>query len=235
METAVEHARHILIFPSAKYLERFSQLDGDIPSGAKYEGMIISGRLFQEAAQFRSFGIVLIGADDAEFIPKPFVGCPRYEVMTDKGADALIRWLTDQPAVAKPPLGDLLSLPPGMVHTTALVSFSDLCAAIRPLMHDNRIVFESFGPRSATSDLSPVGHDLTMWYKMRSERIVPNNRKIAELVRRHYGIVPAARRAVFDKLLSHIEAFEEHCSNPNLDYGAHQFPREVVSIVERGE
>lgn len=70
-----------------------------------------------------------------------------------------------------------------------------------------------------------------LWYSQRSA-IVANNRAVAGYTGEP-KLIPESQLPLFDKLLSHIEAFELHVKDPRIDYREHQFPREIYDIVQR--
>src|SRR6202158_5375867 len=99
-------------------------------------------------------------------------------------------------------------------------------------INENGRVFRSFGPNSGAESLGEVRWDLTLWEKARQEIIVPNNRKIAKLITSESVLVPAKYRLIFDKMLTHVYAFEKHCENPTFDYGEHRFPDEFAEVID---
>ncbi|TJV20776.1 MAG: hypothetical protein E5Y04_30700 [Mesorhizobium sp.] len=106
-----------------------------------------------------------------------------------------------------------------------------LCRAVWPLMEDNRRIFEDFGPKSGANH-DYVRFDQTLW-KASKNKIVENNRVIAELIRTGAKKIPTEDKISFDRWLSHIDAFEAHVENEAVDYRHNQFPKEVVDIVSR--
>jgi hypothetical protein len=104
-------------------------------------------------------------------------------------------------------------------------------------MEDNRRIFQDFGPNSGIDNLGSltkaVRFDLSLWYGKR-ETIVQNNIIIAHHIRSNIGLIPEAHKPTFEKWLSHIDAFALHVTDDTIDYGEHQFPKEVVSIVKEG-
>ncbi len=55
---------------------------------------------------------MLFDSRDADYIPDPLRGSTYYRVDTEEGYIGLLRQLTDQPAMLKPPLGSVPHLPP---------------------------------------------------------------------------------------------------------------------------
>lgn len=45
-------------------------------------------------------------------------------------------------------------------------------------------------------------------------------------------MIPGQYAAIFERLISHIDAFEVHVENEQADYREHQFPTEIVDVVD---
>jgi hypothetical protein len=102
MEQKFEAADFVLCVPSPLYLERFQQADGSKASGSRYEGVLVSTRLFREGCSYDKFAVVIFGEEHTAFIPPILQPCTYYDVSTDAGYDGLYRFLTGQPLIAKP-------------------------------------------------------------------------------------------------------------------------------------
>ncbi|HUB14031.1 MAG TPA: toll/interleukin-1 receptor domain-containing protein, partial [Acetobacteraceae bacterium] len=76
MEQQVEQADHILVIPGPHYLHGFRQ-HGAVPSGARYEGMLISAELERCGGDYRRF---LVGLYDdcarVADLPAALYSCP---------------------------------------------------------------------------------------------------------------------------------------------------------------
>lgn len=129
--------------------------------------------------------------------------------------------------------GLVLLLRSGVAQIWCLIfspsAFQTLCATLRPLVRDNARIFESFGPKSA-SNVDEVRHDLSLWSESR-QMIVDNNASIKRIIKDGYGSIPKSHLLIFDRWLSHIDAFEAHSKNNLVDYRNHQFPKEVLKVI----
>ncbi len=110
-------------------------------------------------------------------------------------------------------------------------SFGELCQEILPLVKDNEYIFKATGPNSGSSEQEPLRTDLTMWEKLKREAILPNNEAIKKLISENKQIIPEKYAKVFNQMLLHIDAFNEHIINPNFDYSAFQFPKQFPTII----
>jgi hypothetical protein len=104
--------------------------------------------------------------------------------------------------------------------------------AIYPIIKDNEYIFKSVGPNSNARETDDLRSDLTLWYKYRSEAIIPNNQKIKEILLKNKSLFKETELEVVQKMITHIDAFEEHVKNPDFDYSEHQFPTEFPEIIE---
>ncbi|MCL4267763.1 MAG: SMEK domain-containing protein [Anaerolineae bacterium] len=111
-------------------------------------------------------------------------------------------------------------------------NFSELAQEIWPLIANNGRAFTSFGPNSGADTAANLRWDLELWENAKVEIILPNNRKILQLITDHGNLIPDRYRAVFDKMIAHIYAFEKHCEDPTFSYTDHQFPTLFGKIID---
>lgn len=239
MELQFHRADRIILVPSEKYQERYFQ-EGPPSSGARFEGALLTTHLLLSGVSFAKIAVAVADRADATFIPDLLQTCQRYEFRSQDGYDALYRWLTEQPAVMPAPLGIVRKLPPISAGDVAQAAtrradggrFGLLCNAMRPLLEENGRIFRDFGPNSGSKDSDrPLRMDFNVWKFQREKTIVPNNAHMRELVTKNYDHVPQEHRPIFDRLLSHFDAFEAHVRFGSVDYRDHQFPVEINEIV----
>ena len=113
-------------------------------------------------------------------------------------------------------------------------SFKQLCEQLLPYLRENGIMFKSFGPNSGLDSKEPLRRDLTLWYKSRQDKILPNNDNMSILIEAYRFYIPEKYIEVFDKFLIHVYAFAKHCEDANFDYSHHIFPKEITNIVNDG-
>jgi hypothetical protein len=231
MEDQFANADAIVVVASKKYLERYNQ-DSGIGSGARFEATILRSKLMKNGVSFQKTAVALIDKSDEVYIPNLLHGCQRYVVSNSIGFENLYRWLTDQPAVIAPKLGFVQKLS-STRHVKSTLNFQGLCRALKPLLEDNYRVFRDFGPNSDANSKGPLRHNLNAWYALRRSKILPNNSQIRSFIVECRDIIPRKYKTAFQKLISHIDAFEAHVDNDLVDYREHQFPSDIVDIVER--
>jgi len=113
-----ESSEHVLVICTEMYVNR---VEGKVPAdegrGVFWEGSVIYSYLYDQKSNER-FIPILFDSKDVSYIPRPLNGTTRYSISTfdlsDTGYNALYRELTHQPAVEKPPLGDIVNLRRGI-------------------------------------------------------------------------------------------------------------------------
>lgn len=111
-------------------------------------------------------------------------------------------------------------------------SFEDLSNDIYLLLKDNDQIFKSVGPNSGATTTEELRTDLTMWYKYRNQSIIPNNQKIKEILQNNIDILNNGQRTLAQRMILHIDAFEEHVKNPEFDYSQFRFPVDFRNLIE---
>jgi hypothetical protein len=109
-----ENSEHVLVVCTETYLKR---IEGKVPAdeglGVFWEGDVIYNYLYSQKGNTRFVPIVFNRGDEAH-IPLPLQGATRYRLanfdLSDPGYKSLYRELTHQPAVEKPPLGEVVNL-----------------------------------------------------------------------------------------------------------------------------
>ncbi len=109
-----ENSELVLVVCRETYLKRVEgKVAADEGRGVFWEGSIIYSYLYDEKNTERFLPVIFDRKDDA-YIPRPLKGATRYFLSTfdlsDSGYESLYRELTHQPAVQRPPLGEVVSL-----------------------------------------------------------------------------------------------------------------------------
>jgi hypothetical protein len=112
-------------------------------------------------------------------------------------------------------------------------SFGELCQEVLPLLKDNEYIFNTTGPNSSAVNDGNLRMDLSLWDKLKKEAIVPNNEAIKRLIIDNKNLVPDSHKSTFNRMLLHIDAFNAHIQNANVDYSEYQFPKEFAKIISQ--
>ncbi len=117
MEQQVERADFVLMICTARY--RRSAMGEEKPnqaSGVKWESICIHNEAYYEPKKIHKYIPLLLNEARQEDIPKAFLGRPFYHLtrfeLEDNAYQDLIRHLTNQPPIIRPPPGSVPHLPP---------------------------------------------------------------------------------------------------------------------------
>lgn len=117
--------------------------------------------------------------------------------------------------------------------TIRYVSFEELRREISRLLATNRAVFRAFGPRSDTAVTDPSSNLFSIWELRRLDRIVPNNRRILNLLDANASLIPSSNLEVAERFRVHAEAYERHVVHRLDSYPL--FPTEFEQAFSENE
>ncbi len=106
MQRNINEADYVIVVCTETYLKRFE--GNEEPGrglGGQWEGFMITQDLYEAAVNNVKFIPVVLSPDDANYIPITLRASTRYRLDLENGYDDLYRLITNQPLVAKPPLG----------------------------------------------------------------------------------------------------------------------------------
>jgi TIR domain len=131
-----ENSELVLIVCTETYLKRIEgKVSADEGRGVFWEGSIIYSYLYEEKNTERFLPVILDRKDDA-YIPRPLKGATRYLLsafdLSDSGYESLYRELTHQPAIERPPLGEVVSLRRGGVSFERSISDTKVLPPVPP-------------------------------------------------------------------------------------------------------
>ncbi len=111
---------------------------------------------------------------------------------------------------------------------------AELVAEIHRLLAEDRVVWERFGPLSDLARKNPHSDEAhAVWVSERLSTIVPNNRRIVELLREGHGCFEAADQGAISLFLIHSRSYEKWV-NDEISYEAVvRFPQEFNEMIER--
>jgi hypothetical protein len=112
MENQIAWADWVLVICTETYCRRFNgQEEEGKGLGARWEGAIITQRLYEQAGNNAKFIPVAFSSEDAQHVPELLKPTTRYSLNDEAQYDELYRRLTNQPAIPMPPLGSIRRLP----------------------------------------------------------------------------------------------------------------------------
>lgn len=102
MTQQIEESEHVLVISTEKYAKRFKGLETPgVGLGARWEGAIITGELYEAESPHVKFIPVTVKRSDAQFIPSPLRLTTRHllEELNDEEFGPLVRQILGQPQV----------------------------------------------------------------------------------------------------------------------------------------
>lgn len=112
------------------------------------------------------------------------------------------------------------------------ITYNKLCLKIGTLLNKNKNLFREFGPNSSlNSEKDPIKQDINLWKIIKTNEILPNNKKIRELIEQNENIILPIDRNLFEKMKHHIMAFEAHVLDETINYRNNQFPDEFEKLI----
>jgi tetratricopeptide (TPR) repeat protein len=131
-----ENFELVLVVCTETYLKRIEgKVSADEGRGVFWEGSIIYSYLYEEKNTERFLPVIFDRKDDAH-IPRPLRGATRYLLsafdLSDSGYESLYRELTHQPAIERPPLGEVVNLRRGGVSFERSMSDTQVLPPVPP-------------------------------------------------------------------------------------------------------
>lgn len=104
----VEESEFVLVVCTETYERRFKgEEEPGRGKGVAFEGFVITQALYDEYSKNEKFVPVVLSDTDSQYIPITLRGYTFYNLSKPEGYDQLYRRLTNQPAVTKPPVGEI--------------------------------------------------------------------------------------------------------------------------------
>lgn len=85
-----------------------------------------------------------------------------------------------------------------------------LKAAVGLILAENSVTWETLGPSSEIAQKDPTSNAYNSWQMRRLDKIIPNNRKIINIIRSNVKILNAKQRISFAAFVNHAESYEDH-------------------------
>ncbi len=107
----IEKANFVLTVCTPKYLRRFrANEENGVGMGVTWEGSIITQELYAQAGRNSKYIPVIFTQRDTGSIPKILRSTTKYNLGDANSYELLYRYLTEQPAIVKPELGEVRKL-----------------------------------------------------------------------------------------------------------------------------
>jgi hypothetical protein len=118
------------------------------------------------------------------------------------------------------------------LEAKAQPSRSDTARQIAPLLAENREAWRRFGPLSDIARKNPHSDGAyAAWTSERLSTIVPNNRRICEILRVSQGNFTNAEQQIIASFLIHSRSYEQWVEDKISYEGVLQFPLEFDDLI----
>jgi hypothetical protein len=87
---------------------------------------------------------------------------------------------------------------------------SELNREIFQLLTANKAIFDALGPHSDVAKVDPISNMFSIWQLRRLDRVLPNNRKILNLLDINRDLLRPSEMNVIEAFRVHAEAYEQH-------------------------
>lgn len=107
----------------------------------------------------------------------------------------------------------------------------ELGTKVHGLLRRNRQIFLTYGPHSKSSG-EPLSDAASMWQHYIQTEIIPNNRRLAELLVANEHLLTKNELDVLERFLVHRDAFEYNHLSGDKFVSAPPFPTEMNSMLQ---
>jgi hypothetical protein len=95
---------------------------------------------------------------------------------------------------------------------------NELKSMVCSLLLENRLIWSEFGPESEIAKRNPGSNIYEFWYLRRLDTIIPNNKKIVNLISQNQELLSPAQLREFLRFKTHSIAFEQNAIDRLEDY-----------------
>ena len=106
-----------------------------------------------------------------------------------------------------------------------------LCVAIKRLLVENYQIWKTYGPDSEQANNNPLSNLYKIWELRKLSVIIPNNRRIINLIRSHSKYFSIEEYKCCCKFIEHVEGFEANAYSRKE--GVPKFPLEFEEVVNK--
>ena len=107
----------------------------------------------------------------------------------------------------------------------------EVCAEIERLLIENQAVWAEFGPESDSATKNPISNLQEYWSLRKLDTLVPNNIRIANLIKNHKAMFSGQEYAACIRFCNHADAFERNCYNRTEN--TPRFPVQFETLIKK--
>jgi hypothetical protein len=108
---------------------------------------------------------------------------------------------------------------------------NDLKKELIKIFAENKSIFNEYGPFSDYANKSSISEASKMWTRMAISVIIPNNRKIENLLQTNIDLLSSNEMDIYYKFKIHREGFEFNKSSGDKNSDVTTFPQELYNIL----
>lgn len=151
--------------------------------------------------------------------------CPNCHTLIDKNPDQYpVEILKEWKKNHEQSIKSLFSVP-------VYQNRSSLRKEINKILLENKEIFQTYGPHSVHSNCLLADAE-KVWNRYIYSKILPNNRKIVDLLSKNIHLLTEEEKLIFEKFKIHQEAFEYNHVSGNKNSSAPLFPSEMENILK---
>lgn len=102
--------------------------------------------------------------------------------------------------------------------------------ALRPLFLENKNIFDNYGPMTEER-FNPESELPEQWLRKIETFILPNNKKIVEIIENHRVLLLECELEVFEIYKQHVDDFEAKHTGKSKANGT-MFPQDILNVLE---
>lgn len=120
----------------------------------------------------------------------------------------------------------------GKLKVDPIGNVEDLKQKISTYLTDNHTCWNQYGPLSEGAQRRPHSSALhKLWLQMRLEKIVPNNRAIAQLLKVNRSLFDNAHQPIISDFMTHVESYESWVISDNTYESVLPFPQSFQLLI----
>jgi hypothetical protein len=117
------------------------------------------------------------------------------------------------------------------LQRSQFVDKHEVAAFIYPLLEENHEVFTNYGPTSEIARRNPESDAHGVWLSERLATIIPNNRRIAEIVAANSGLFNADEQVILSRFGLHARTYDQWVGDDISYEGVVRFPAEFEALI----
>ncbi|OIU71020.1 HNH endonuclease [Rossellomorea aquimaris] len=111
-------------------------------------------------------------------------------------------------------------------------TFYELCERVAIILLENSQIHKQYGPESLVANSNPFSDVSDIWSLKKLTKIIPNNRKIINIIEKNIGLLKYTQKKTFYLFKEHAEAFELNTQSRLDREAVPRFPIEFKNMIE---